>query len=104
MAYNRYNDIPKKRDSYNTRVVRSTVYPPIERHDEDLYVITVVGDTLYALAQKYYGSVNYYWIIGEANERVNKKTQMVPSGLQLRIPSQLEQILRDYDDINQQSI
>tara|TARA_R110001592_G_scaffold74606_1_gene226569 strand:+ start:693 stop:1007 length:315 start_codon:yes stop_codon:yes gene_type:complete len=104
MAYSRYTNIPEKKDSYNTRVVRSTIYPPIERHDNDLYVITVVGDTLYALAEKYYSSVNYYWIIGEANEKVSKKTQNIPPGLQLRIPNQLEKILRDYDDINQQAI
>ena len=104
MAYSRYQDIPQKKDSYNTRVVRSTIYPPIERHDNDLYVVTVVGDTLYALAEKYYGSVNYYWIISEANERLNKKTQNLPPGRQLRIPNQLNKILRDYDDINQQAI
>ena len=104
MAYNRYQDIPQRKDSYNTRIMRSVVYPPIPRHDEDLYVITTVGDTLYALAEKYYGDVNYYWIIGEANEKLSKKTQQLPVGLQLRIPSQLEPILRDYRDLNKQEI
>ena len=93
MAYNRYQDIPQKRDSYNTRIVRSVVYPPISRHDEDIYVITTIGDTLYALAD-----------IGEANENLSKKTQQIPIGLQLRIPSQLEPILRDYQDLNNQEI
>ena len=104
MAYNRYQDIPQIKDSYNTRIMRSVVYPPIPRHDEDLYVITTVGDTLYALAEKYYGDVNYYWIIGEANEKLSKKTQQLPIGLQLRIPSQLDPILRDYRDLNNQEI
>ena len=66
--------------------------------------LAVVGDTLYAMAEKYYGSVNYYWIIGEANEKLDKKTQNIPPGLQLRIPNQLNKILRDYEDINKQGI
>lgn len=99
MAYSRYQEIPQKK-SDNRRVVRTTVYPPIKRHNDDIYVLTVVGDTLYALADKYYGSVNYYWIIGEANENLEKATQNIPPGLQLRIPSQLSKILRDFEDLN----
>ena len=104
MAYSRYQDIPQKKDSYNTRIVRSVVYPPISRHDQDVYIMTTIGDTLYALADKYYGDVNYYWIIGEANEKLSKKTQQLPVGLQLRIPSQLDPILSDYRDLNNQEI
>lgn len=99
MAYSRYQEIPQKK-SDNRRVVRTTVYPQIKRHNDDIYVLTVAGDTLYALADKYYGSVNYYWIIGEANENLEKATQNIPPGLQLRIPSQLSKILRDFEDLN----
>jgi hypothetical protein len=100
MAYSRYQDIPSKKDQRNVMVVRSTIYPPIVRHDEDIYVITTVGDTLYALAEQYYEDVNYYWVIGEANENISKITQTLQPGLQIRIPSQLSQILTDYEDLN----
>lgn len=100
MAYSRYQDIPLKRSEQNNRVVRSTLYPPISRHDDDIYVLTTTGDTLYALSQQYYGNVNYYWVIGEANENISKMSQNLQPGLQLRIPSQLNQILTDFEDLN----
>ena len=100
MPYSRYQDIPNKKDDHNNQVVRSTLYPPIPRHEDDIYVLTTTGDTLYALAETYYNDVNYYWVIGEANEKVNKRTQKIQPGLQLRIPSQLTTILRDFEELN----
>ena len=100
MAYGRYQKIPQKKDANNRRVLLSTIYPPIARHPDDIYVLTTVGDTLYALAYQYYRSVNYYWIIAEANEGLDKTTQNLTPGIQLRIPSQLETILREFEDLN----
>ena len=101
MGYSRYTDIPNKKDTtYGIRSKRSTLYPPIARTDSDTYVLTQSGDTTYALAQKYYGDVNYYWVIGEANESIKKATQNIPPGTQLRIPSQLAKVLRDFEDLN----
>jgi|TARA_R110000744_G_C19087623_1_gene532023 phage tail protein X len=100
MAYTRYQDIPSKTNKQGNRVVRSTLYPPIARGDNDTYVRTTTGDTLYALAEHYYGSVNYYWIIGEANDNIDKSTQILKPGLQLRIPSDRDTILRDFEDLN----
>ena len=100
MAYSRYTEIPQKKDSNNRRVLTSTIYPPIARHSDDTYVLTTVGDTLYAIALQYYNSVNYYWIIAEANEGLDKTTQSLIPGLQLRIPSQLQQILEEFKDLN----
>ena len=100
MAYSRYENIPSKKDASGRRLTRSTIYPPIPRHDDDIYVITTIGDTIYALSETYYGSVNYYWVIGEANENLKKRNQTIPPGLQLRIPSQLNPILRAFEDLN----
>ena len=100
MAYSRYKEIPDKKSVTGTRVKRSTLYPPIDRTDSDIYVLTQSGDTTYGLAQKYYGDVNYYWIIGEANEALKKAPQNIPPGTQLRIPSQVSKIIKDYDDLN----
>jgi len=100
MAYSRYANIPEKKDSNNRRVRMSTIYPPIPKHPDDTYVLTTVGDTLYALANQYYNSVNYYWVIAEANEGLDKATLNLAPGLQLRIPSQLNQIISDFRDLN----
>ena len=96
----RYYNIPNSRPNQGKSVIRSVIYPPIPRHDNDTYVLTQPGDTLYALAHKYYGDVNYYWVIGEANENLKKHTQNIPPGLQLRIPSQLNDILSRFEDLN----
>lgn len=100
MAYSRYQDIPTKTSKEGNRVVRSTIYPPIARSNNDIYVLTTTGDTLYALAEQYYGDVNYYWIIGEANDNIDKSTQILKPGLQLRIPLDRETILRDFEELN----
>ena len=100
MAYNRYQDVPSKTSEQGNRVVRSTLYPPIVRNDNDVYVLTTTGDTLYALAEQYYGNYNYYWIIGEANDNIDKSTQILKPGLQLRIPFDRETILKDFEDLN----
>lgn len=100
MPYSRYTNTLLKRDANNRRVLMSTIYPPIPKHSDDTYVLTTVGDTLYALSLQYYNSVNYYWIIAEANEGLDKTTQQLLPGLQLRIPSQLTQILADFEDLN----
>lgn len=100
MAYSRYESVPETKDANNRRVRVSTIYPPIPKHPDDTYVLTTAGDTLYALSKHYYNSVNYYWIISEANEGLDKATQNLTPGLQLRIPSQLSQILADFEDLN----
>ena len=100
MSYSRYTNIPEKRDANNRRVRVSTIYPPIPKHPDDTYVLTTTGDTLYALANQYYNSVNYYWVIAEANEGLDKSTLNLTPGLQLRIPSQLNQIISDFRDLN----
>ena len=98
--YSRYQDIPNKQNQNNRRVKTSTIYPPIAKHPEDIYVRTTVGDTLHGLADQYYNSVNYYWIIAEANENLDKTTQQITPGTQLRIPTQVSKILEDFRDLN----
>lgn len=100
MAYSRYTNISEKKDTNSRRVRTSTIYPPIPKHSDDIYVLTTVGDTLYALANQYYNSVNYYWIIAEANEGLDKATLSLPPGLQLRIPSQTNEIINNFRDLN----
>lgn len=98
--YSRYQDIPEKKDQNNRRVRVSSIYPPIAKHPQDRYVRTTIGDTLHSLAAQYYDSVNYYWIIAEANENLDKTTQQITPGTQLRIPSQVTKILDDFRDLN----
>jgi len=59
------------------------VPPPKEKVD---YYIIVKGDTLSAIAKKYYGDANKYPRIFEANREVIKDANLIFPGQKIRIP------------------
>ena len=70
----------------NGRQYRSRVeYTKFPLKESDIYYVTVSGDRLDLLAQRYYGSVGKWWIISEANSLEVLSYDLKP-GLQLRIP------------------
>lgn len=77
----------------------SVIYPKIKPTDNDLYVISESTDRLDLLAHKYYGDRTLWWVIAVANN-INDASFYVTEGLQLRIPSNLSQILNDLEKIN----
>jgi hypothetical protein len=77
----------------------SIIYPKIKPTDNDLYVISESTDRLDLLAHKYYGDRTMWWVIAVANN-INDASFYVAEGLQLRIPSNLSQILNDLEKIN----
>ena len=90
---NRYDNIAAKRDDSGKTVVKPVIYPPIPRSANDTYVRTTPGDRLDLLANKYYGSVGYWWIIAEANG-IGKGTMTIPPNQQLRIPASAQKRVR----------
>ena len=96
---NRYENIPTKTNDNGKRVTRSVLYPPIPRQLSDIYLITTPGDRLDLLSYKYYGSVGYWWIIAEANG-IGKGSLTIPPGLQLRVPTQVNEIITSYKQLN----
>ena len=97
---NRYESIPTTTNETNKRVTRFVLYPPIPRDVSDIYLMTTPGDRLDLIAYKYYGDVGYWWIIAEANA-IGKGSMTIPVGMQLRVPTQISQIIRDYENLNQ---
>lgn len=99
MAANRYlyNSILKKTDG--KRYLSSTIYPKIKPTDDDIYIIVDSTDRLDLLADKYYNNPQYYWIIAVANN-INNADMFLEGGTQIRIPSNLGDILRDFEKIN----
>ena len=97
----RYESTNESRDKdKNFRKLDSTLYPKIDLDDNDIYIITNVGDRLDLLASKYYNDVNLWWVIAQANH-VGKGTLNVVPGTQLRIPQNLSNIFSDLETINQ---
>ena len=89
----------KKDSDTNITYMESTIYPKIEPKDSDFYIISSAGDRLDLLANKYYGDRSLWWVIAVANN-INDASFYVKEGLQLRIPSNLSQILNDLEKIN----
>jgi phage tail protein X len=98
----RYNDIPEKKNESGKRVRRSVLMPTIIPSATDIYIITTPGDRLDLIAYKYYGNVSYWWIIAQANveSKVGKGTMVVPTGIQLRIPTNPVDIIQQFAELN----
>ena len=96
----RYSNLPIIKENQNTRrYIKAPKYPQIPFSDLDVYIETVYGDRLDIIAFDYYKSVDYYWVLIVANNLPGDSIFVKP-GTQLRIPSDLEEILADYESIN----
>jgi phage tail protein X len=97
---NRYQNIPitivNKKRAYQT-----TRYPEIPLSENDTYVITVQGDRFDILAQQYYGDSSLWWMISIANETLSQNSLIIPEGIQIRIPSNVSEVLNLFKQINQ---
>lgn len=95
----RYANISTVRRWDGKNVLKTTYYPDIPFKDSDIYVVTNDGDYLDILAYKYYKDPTLFWIIALANN-IGKGRMSVPSGIQLRIPTNIANILSEFDRIN----
>jgi hypothetical protein len=96
----RYSNIKVLKDNENTvRYYRASKYPDIPYSNDDIYIESVYGDRLDIISYDYYKSTEYYWVILVANNLPGDSI-FVPPGTQLRIPTDLDQILSDYDSLN----
>ena len=81
-------NIQQLKTSKGKRYYKSIKYPEIPILDEDLYIISIVGDRVDNLARQYYGDSNLWWIISSANSEIIKGGSFgIKPGLEIRIPS-----------------
>tara|TARA_Y100000593_G_scaffold44557_1_gene84998 strand:+ start:6137 stop:6397 length:261 start_codon:yes stop_codon:yes gene_type:complete len=77
-------------ESYRTtegKIVKKTItYDDIEKSDSDIKVLTQHGDRFDLLANQFYQDPSLWWVIAKAN---NMKTNNIPAGKVLRIPSNI---------------
>lgn len=96
---NRYIKIPQT--TYNNkRAYRTVRYPEIPLNENDTYVISQAGDRYDLLADQYYGDSTLWWVISIANENLAQNSLFIPEGQQIRIPSNLDSILFQYNELN----
>lgn len=84
----------------NKTYYKNKLYPNIPISSEDIFVITTVGDRLDLLAYTYYKNPEYWWVISMANNNVTKGSMFPQPGTQLRIPVNVNEVLRIFNELN----
>tara|TARA_Y100000389_G_C17430586_1_gene502315 strand:+ start:830 stop:1138 length:309 start_codon:yes stop_codon:yes gene_type:complete len=83
------------------RYYKNIEYPEIPVSPNDIYIISKATDRLDLLANDYYGDVRYWWVISKANpDKVKRDSFFINPGLQIRIPSNVENIYNDFLNLN----
>ena len=98
---NRYLDIEILSGSAPTdpRYYKNALYPEVEPLVDDTYIITTSNDRLDLLAYDFYGDPKLWWVIATANN-LSGNSMYVQNGVQLRIPSNVQDILSKFLQIN----
>jgi phage tail protein X len=97
---NRYQNIPKTKIE-GKQVYVTSRYPEVPLSYNDIYVYTTQGDRFDTLATQYYQDGSLWWIISIANtDKFNQSTLVIPEGLQIRIPANYGEVIRNFALIN----
>ena len=70
----------------NTKAKETTIYQQIPKRDNDIYLISQVGDRLDNLSNQFYGTPDHWWYIAQANHLISMNIEPNTS---LRIPADL---------------
>lgn len=97
----RYTNIQKTIAPDGEQIYKTVRYPEVPRTFSDTYVYTTIGDRFDTLALQYYGDSSLWWVISNANSKLNQSSLTPPVGTQLRIPSNPTPIIAEYEEINQ---
>lgn len=96
----RYQNIPTtKLNVTGSTYFETNIYPEVQPTNNDYYVITAVGDRLDLLALDFYQDSNLWWVIASANALPGDSIYP-PIGVQLRIPTNIQSILSNYNLVN----
>jgi|TARA_B110000908_G_scaffold86877_1_gene103762 hypothetical protein len=99
---NRLRNIEIKRDVLNKRrYYKNIEYPVIPVSSNDVYIISKIGDRLDLLANDFYNDPQLWWVISRANpDKINRDSFFIDSGLQIRIPTDVQDIYTRFNKIN----
>ena len=75
---------------------QTNVYPEVQPTNNDYYVITTIDDRLDLLAFDFYQDSSLWWVIASANALPGDSIYP-PIGVQLRIPTNIQSILNNYN-------
>jgi len=98
---NRVKKQETKLTSNKKRYFKYIKYPEIPMDISDIYIISKIGDRLDSLAYQYYKDSDLWWIIIKANpDTLNRDSFFMPIGIQLRIPTNLDFIIKNFENLN----
>lgn len=97
---NRYQNIPVIKNTQGIRYYRDNKYPQVPLSSTDIYVVTTIGDRFDLLAQQYYSDSSLWWVISIANEILPQNSLYIPTGTQIRISTDISNILNAYALLN----
>ena len=96
---NRYQNIPELKSPSGKIYRKNVIYPEVPLNQNDYYVITTAGDRYDTLAQQFYNDYSLWWIIAAANNS-ERASLVVQPGIQLRIPTDIENIINNFNNTN----
>ena len=99
MSNRRYYNNQTKKTFDGKTVYRPKIYPNIPLRDDDVYVMTELGDRLDTLSYQYYKDPTLWWIIASANNIHDAPLSLV-EGTILRIPEAYIDIIRKFKNID----
>jgi nucleoid-associated protein YgaU len=97
---NRYTNSTIDQTQQGQPYFKQRFYPNIPLSENDVYVITTVGDRLDSLANSYYNDSTLWWVIAAANNNATKGALYPTPGTQLRIPTNLNAVLSLFNQFN----
>lgn len=95
----RYRNIDKIKPQGQRKYTETVTYPIIPRKIGDTYIIGQQGDRIDNLAWEYYKDPSLWWVIARANG-IGLGNLVVPVGKQIRIPSDVQSIVDEYNRLN----
>ena len=97
----RYNNTRIKRNKDLNRVYSYTLYPKIPIKNSDIFIAPTYGTRLDILANEYYKDPTLWWIIAQANG-IKGYTALYTKNFkgELRIPTQIQDIINEFQKIN----
>lgn len=96
----RYDNAIILKTDQNKQYWKGKSYPNIPLSESDYYVITTIGDRLDLLAYQYYNDSTLWWVISMANNNVTKGLLYPEPGTQLRIPTNINSVITDFNNFN----
>lgn len=98
--YNRYENINvTKNSSSEPRYYVNSVYPDIPYSENDIYLISTMGDRLDLYALDFYNDDRLWVFIASANS-LPGDSLYPPIGSQIRIPANISGVINNYKSVN----